>query len=175
MLQVLSQIRKHLPRIAGMETAVLTATKRDTHAIWFKHVPAELSRQFKRLESNQTIDLAINDQMATWARMKESPVRPTRGPRLEDGRPVWECIRMGDTFTLGSVVPVRTSNDAIAVALLPRHRRSSKPMFDGYEYADFSGARDTAIQRRTIRMAFCTRWRKARFGQALLDPRDAAS
>jgi len=61
-----------------------TMVKRDTHAIWFKHLPGQLSRQFESLEPDQTVDLIVNGQTTTWARMKQSPNGPMRGQRMSD-------------------------------------------------------------------------------------------
>src|ERR1035441_1058247 len=123
--------------------------KRDTYAIWFKHLPEELRNQFEALEANQTVDPIINGQTTTWARMRESLRGPTPGLRLVKGRPVWERVRMGETFTMEHTVndvrDLRDLRGPAAATVLSRPRtRAGKPLFDGYEFADFSGARDSA-------------------------------
>jgi len=137
---------------------VFRIVKRDTYAIWFKHLPAKLRKHFEGLEPNQTVDLIINGQTTVWARMRRSSLGPTQGLRLEKNRPVWESIRLGETFTMentfNSAPNLREQRRVIAATVLHRHRTGAgKPMFDEYQFADFSGARDTASQRKAIQVA----------------------
>src|SRR5665213_7678 len=149
---------------------MFSATKRDTHAIWFTHLSDELRRDLEKLHANQEVELLINDHPTSWARMRASSVGSTPGLKLARGRPVWERIRMGETFTIGLNEGSPRSEDSSnlpkleAEFLLARNRiGQGRPLFGGYEFADFSGARDKALQRRAIRLAI------ARGGEA---PRD---
>src|SRR5665213_1768013 len=125
----------------------MTSVKRDTHAIWFKHLPRELSKQFEELEPNDTVELIINGHNTTWARMRSSSRGPTLGMRLGKGRTFWEIILMGETFTIEFAVAGAGNSseprERTEVPVLPRRLRRGRPLFDGYEFADFSGARDT--------------------------------
>jgi hypothetical protein len=137
---------------------VFRIVKRDTYAIWFKHLPGKLRKQFEGLEPNQTVNLIINGETTVWARMRRSSLGATEGLRLEKNRPMWESIPLGETFTLENTLSVapnlREQLRVTAARVLRRHRtEAGKPMFDGYQFADFSGARDTASQRKAIRIA----------------------
>jgi hypothetical protein len=139
-------------------TRTFKIPKRDTHAIWFKHLPAELIGNLELLDSNESVELVINGRPTGWARMRRSPRGPTPGIRIETGRQAWERIQRGEAFTLetavpGMGIPLRPK-EATASTRLLRHRRGNRgPLFGGYEFADFSGARDIALQRRSIRLA----------------------
>jgi hypothetical protein len=138
------------------------AEKRDTHAIWFRHLPEPLAGPLAALQPNGTVSLLINGSLTTWARMRSSSAGTTPGIKITGGRPTWERITRGETFTLtlGDGAASPPTNTGVAQPVVPRlatapHQQpaGATPLFDGYEFADFSGAKDKAVQRRAIRMA----------------------
>lgn len=137
----------------------MISMKHDTHAIWFKHLPVPLSERLASLPSDSRTQLEINGVLTTWARMRPSAGRPTPGMRIVSGRLIWEGIARGAQFDIDIVGAENICYEAaverpppLAHAVQAQTRLSS-PTFDCYEFADFSGAKDKALQRRTIRLA----------------------
>jgi hypothetical protein len=95
--------------------------------------------------------------------MRSSPSGPTPGLKIMAGLTVWMQIERGHTFTLslgseGYAAPAATALPGTAkppVIVKPAHivARGQEPLFERYEFADFSGAKDKAQQRKSIRLA----------------------
>jgi hypothetical protein len=155
-----------------------TLTKRDTHCIWFSHLPIFMSTILARLSPDEEITLIINGKETCWLRMRDgSDGRETKGIRIGPGmsKEIWEEIPLRSSFEVtfcdnrspddpdGSrnekeryVVAIKNAKAVgVATPISPRilHRKSAETLFDDYEFADYSGAYDSVQQRRAIKVA----------------------
>ncbi len=165
-----------LPSIPSTPSFYRTV-RRDHRCLWFRHLPGPLGSRLSTLEPGATISLLLrrtgdldHDATTRWARMKSGrDGRPTLGVRITEGVPFFEAIPLGTEIEIAlaeeelgaiatTVAPLTISAPAIQTATLgivapitPRDSRA--PLFQAYVMADYSGAEDLAVQRRSIRVA----------------------
>ncbi len=155
-----------------------TSTKRDTHCIWFSHLPASMATRLASLRPDEGITLVINRTETRWFRMRDgADGRKTKGIRVAPGisRDVWERIPLRSSFemTFGDdngpdepeerkvtqvkgmevVKQSKGVNGPTGVRPSPLDRKPCGSLGDEYEFADYSGALDSVQQRRAIKVA----------------------
>lgn len=138
--------------------------KSDSHVIWSKHVPPPLAAKILALAPSDRIQLKINGIDMCFERMKDG-VHPTNGIKIVEGRAAWERIQLSDPITIEVIAdpsstiaergskrtpPAAPAAGAIALPSRPSRRLH---LFDEYFFSDYTGAIDTAAQRRAIRAA----------------------
>ena len=80
-----------------------TSTKRDTHCIWFSHLPASMATRLASLRPDEGITLVINQTETRWFRIRDgADGRKTKGIRVAPGisRDVWERIPLRSSFEM---------------------------------------------------------------------------
>jgi len=134
-----------------------------------------MTAKLARLGENEEVRLIINGTKTQWFRMRNgADDRETKGIRVGPGRSkeIWEQIPLRSTFeaTLednsGPEGPEQKRDPQVTVitrkgaatGLTPAmsrrlNRKARGSLFDLYEFADYSGASDTAQQRRAIKVA----------------------
>ncbi len=143
--------------------------------LWFRHLAGPLGSRLATLEPGSPITLLVcrlgDDRVVTtrWVRMRTGrDGRPTQGVRITEGSSFFEAIPRGTEIEV-ALAETERETGAIAAAspqpLPPANRtpplgvvahtlQSGRgPLFQAYLVADYSGAEDLAVQRRSIRVA----------------------
>ena len=158
-------------------TAFYRTVLRDHRCLWFRHLPGPLGARLATLEPGAPICLLVrrtgdSDRIATtrWARMRSGrDGRPTYGVRITDGLPFFEAIPLGTEIDVALAEAEQgASATNIATDSAPSQVTQTPPlaaitgapplvggeqMFQAYVVADYSGADDLAVQRRSIKVA----------------------
>lgn len=146
--------------------------------LWFRHLPGPLGARLATLAPGAPVTLLVRrandlDRIVTtrWVRMKTGrDGRPTQGVRITDGSPFFEAITRGTEIevaftemqpgivaTASAPLPMpptpATPTLPLAVDTTSTSRNGRGPLFQAYLIADYSGANDLAVQRRSIRVA----------------------
>ncbi len=75
--------------------------KRDTHCIWFSHLPPFMAAKLARLNPDKEVVVTINGIETQWFRMRNgADGRETKGIRVGPGRSkeIWERIPLRSSF-----------------------------------------------------------------------------
>ena len=156
-------------------TTFYRTVRKDHRCLWFRHLPGPLGSRLATLEPGAPISLLLrrsgdSDRVANtrWTRMQSGrDGRPTQGVRITEGVPFFEAIPFGTEIEVAlsetepgtrattaaphSVPPPRTP--PLTVSAPVRQQNGGGPLFQAYVVADYSGAEDLAVQRRSIRVA----------------------
>src|SRR5579871_4596988 len=147
--------------------------------LWFRHLPGPLGSRLATLEPGAPVTLLVRragdlDRIVTtrWVRMNTGrDGRPTQGVRITDGSPFFESITRGTEIEVAlaemepgiiatTSAPPLPMQPPPAIPTIPlamvttsTSRNGRGPLFQAYLIADYSGAEDLAVQRRSIRVA----------------------
>ena len=158
--------------------AFYRTVRRDHRCLWFRHLPGPLAARLATLAPDTPIALLLRrvgdssrGAPTLWMRMRPGrDGRTTQGVRIIDGVPLFEAIPLGTEIELGfadtdatiasaaksfqpPVSPIHPQGGGVVLPT-PEDRRG--PLFGAYLIADYSGAEDCAVQRRSIRVALGT-------------------
>jgi len=151
------------------------AAKRDHRCLWFRHLPGPLAARLAALSPGDPIELLLrragepgSNTPTCWVRMQAGrDGRSTQGVRITEGVAFFESLHLGADIELALIDPTRAEpvadqgasppddRTAPSVMPLPEPVRTGDraPLFQTYIMADYSGAADLAVQRRSIRVA----------------------
>ena len=154
--------------LSPVATFYRTVWRDPAGCLWFRHLPGPVGSRLATLDPGSPITLLVRragdlDRVVTtrWVRMKTGrDGRPTQGVRITDGSLFFEAIPRGTELeiafaetewgTAATIVAPLQPTPAVSTTTIPTARG---PLFQAYLIADYSGAADLAVQRRSIRVA----------------------